>query len=252
MKINHIFLLLIFPYTVLAVNGSLEDRLDALEHSVGVPLTGADIENEDYKPPEMYVMERFDMTEAELLSDIIALSQRYAITETNEAKRVVRNAAIRLMGYYCTTNELAYLSTIWKNNRDYSQRDALKVAMAVSKNSNKMWDIVNDVFAPSNNYNQVNRFAVYSSLSTFSENEVTNSFLEVRKERIAAFFLERAKLETDVILYVDEVACRLNPSYRHSQQRRENLAKLRKPNLTGLPAKLYDEAQRDALPKETK
>ena len=30
------------------------------------------------------------------------------------------------------------------------------------------------------------------------------------------------------------------------QERRNNLAKLRKSNLTGLPAKLYDEAQRDA------
>ena len=246
MKIENIILLIIFPCTIFAAKGTLEERLDALEYSVGVPLTGDDLENEDYKSPEMYVMERYDMTEKELLSDIIALTQRYAITETNEEKRLVRNAAIRLMGYYCTTNELTYLSTIWKNNGDYSQRDALKVAMAVSKNSNKMWDIVNDVFALSNNFNQVNRFAVYSSLSTFSENEVTNSFLEVRKEKIAAFFLERAGIEKEKTLYVDKVACKLNPSYRHSQQRRDNLAKLREPNLTGLPAKLYDEAQRDA------
>ena len=51
-------------------------------------------------------------------------------------------------------------------------------------------------------------------------------------------------------LYVDEVTCRLNPTYRHSQQRRDNLAGLRKPGLTGLPAQIYDAAQRDALPKE--
>ena len=250
MKIKNPILLIIFPCTLFAAKGTLEERLDALEYSVGVPLTGADIENEDYKSPEMYVMERFDMTEKELLSDIIALSQRYTFTETNEEKRVVRCAAIRLMGYYSTTNELSYLSTIWRNNADYAQRDALKVAMAVAKNSNQMWDIVNDIFTPSNNYNQVNRFAVYSSLSTFSRNEATNSFLQVRKERIAAFFVERAGQETEKTLYVDEVACELNPSYRHSQQRRDNLARLRKSGLTGLPAQIYDAAQRDALPKE--
>ena len=250
MKIKNLVLLIISPCTVFAAKGTLEGRLDALEYSVGVPLTGADIEDEDYKSPEMYVMERFDMTEKELLSDIILLSQRYTPTETNEEKRVVRNAAIRLMGYYCTTNQLAYLSTIWKNHSDYSQRDALKVAMAVAKTSNQMWDIVNDVFSCSNNYTQVSKFAVYSSLSTFSKAVATNSFLEARNERIAAFFLKYAAVETNKTLYVDQVACDLNPSYRHSQQRRDNLARLRKPGLTGLPAQLYDAAQRDAQPKE--
>ena len=57
-------------------------------------------------------------------------------------------------------------------------------------------------------------------------------------------------METNKTLYVDQVACELNPSYRHSQQRRDNLARLRKPGLTGLPAQLYDAAQRDAQPKE--
>ena len=51
---------------------------------------------------------------------------------------------------------------------------------------------------------------------------------------------------------MDEIAYKLNPSYKYSQERRDNLAKLRKPNLTGLAAKFYDEAQRDALPKESK
>ena len=59
-------------------------------------------------------------------------------------------------------------------------------------------------------------------------------------------------LEMDSTLYVDQVACELNPSYRHSQQRRDNLARLRKPGLTGLPAQIYDAAQRDAQPKESK
>ena len=68
--------------------------------------------------------------------------------------------------------------------------------------------------------------------------------------RIASYFLERAAEEEDSTLYVDRVTCDLNPSYRHSQQRRDNLARLRKPGLTGLPAQIYDAAQRDAQPKE--
>ena len=80
----------------------------------------------------------------------------------------------------------------------------------------------------------------------------TNTFVnnvQIRSN-IAAFFLERATCEVDSPLYVDEVACRLNSTYRHSQERRDNLARLRKPGLTGLPAQIYDAAQRDALPKE--
>ena len=79
-----------------------------------------------------------------------------------------------------------------------------------------------------------------------ASNEVTNSFLEIRKERIATFFLERAALERDCMLFVDRVTCELNPSYRHSQARRDNLAKLRPQGLTGEPAAIYDGRQRDA------
>lgn len=39
-------------------------------------------------------------------------------------------------------------------------------------------------------------------------------------------------------------------SFRHSQQRRDNLARLRSAGLTGEPAEIYSARQRDALPKE--
>ena len=80
----------------------------------------------------------------------------------------------------------------------------------------------------------------------------TNTYVNSANVRsnIASFFLNRAALDTDMTLYVDRVTCDLNPSYRHSQQRRDNLARLRKPGLTGLPAQIYDAAQRDVQPKE--
>ena len=68
----------------------------------------------------------------------------------------------------------------------------------------------------------------------------------VQRARIAALFLDMAGRRTSMPLYIDECACKLNPWYRHSQQRRDNLAALRPPGLTGKPAELYDAAQRDA------
>ena len=65
-------------------------------------------------------------------------------------------------------------------------------------------------------------------------------------DRIAAFFREQAAVEKDFTLFIDRVACELNPSYRHSQERRDNLAKLRPQGLTGEPAAIYDGRQRDA------
>ena len=68
----------------------------------------------------------------------------------------------------------------------------------------------------------------------------------VLHSRIATFFLEQAAVEKDFTLFIDRVACELNPSYRHSQARRDNLAKLRPQGLTGEPAAIYDGRQRDA------
>ena len=92
------------------------------------------------------------------------------------------------------------------------------------------------------------RGLVYCHLHAWCDKEGSSAYINdsILHARIAAFFLERAGLEDGCTLYVDQVACELNPTYKHSQERRNNLAKLRKPNLTGLPAKLYDEAQRDA------
>lgn len=51
----------------------------------------------------------------------------------------------------------------------------------------------------------------------------------VQRARIAAFFVEQAGINGDLIITMDKYACELNPWYRHSQQRRDNLARLRPP-----------------------
>ena len=50
----------------------------------------------------------------------------------------------------------------------------------------------------------------------------------------------------DLAITMDKNACELNPWYRHSQQRRDNLARLRPIGLTGKRAEIYNAAQQDA------
>ena len=251
---KNIALLLIFfiPVISYGAKGTQKERLEELEYMISVPMSGEDFEDENYKPPEVYYMERFSLTKAELLLDIIELSRKYGILQTNEQKRVVRNTAIRTMERYSSTNELEYLSTIWKNNNDFSQRDGLKAALSIARDSSNMWGIIDYVFCATNNLPSSLKFATYGSLVAFSRVAMTNSLQEVQRGKIAAFFLKRAAVEEENTMYVDRVACELNPSYRHSQQRRDNLARLRPPGLTGEQADIYNFRERDALPKEAK
>ena len=92
------------------------------------------------------------------------------------------------------------------------------------------------------------RDSVYYHLHAWSNRKYSKLYVNdpAFQTGIAAFFLERAGLEDGCTLFVDRVACELNPSYRHSQARRDNLAKLRPQGLTGEPAAIYDGRQRDA------
>ena len=92
----------------------------------------------------------------------------------------------------------------------------------------------------------------YRILQGFSVPGLSSTYISNMnvRTRIASYFLERAAKENDSTLYVDRVACDLNPSYRHSQQRCDNLARLRPAGLTGEQAEIYDARQRDAQPKE--
>ena len=121
-----------------------------------------------------------------------------------------------------------------------------------TKLTNLLIPLANEIVTNKTVFSEGLRSLTYVTLADMCNAEYTNRYVNNAQIRsnIAAFFLERATSEVDSPLYVDEVACRLNPSYRHSQQRRDNLARLRKPGLTGLPAQIYDAAQRDALPKE--
>ena len=230
-----------------------EERLAELEYvALYEPSDWID-ENEVIPKPDD-VKKKFNLTDIELYTDIMLLACKYSNTETNKEKRICRSSAIGWLGGYGSTNDLSFLAAIRTNNVDYAQEAAVFATLHILKSGDLFIPMVRDVVTNTNVYSTGLRRLVYCHLHNMCKKE--NIYVYVSdglvRDRIAAFFLERAAVEHDGPLNVDEVACKLNPSYRHSQQRRDNLAKLRKPNLTGLAAKLYDEAQRDALPKETK
>ena len=228
-----------------------EERLAELERIALYEESDWIDENEVIPTPDD-AKKKFNLTDAELYNDILALANKYTISETNQENRVCRSIAVGWVGYYGTTNALPYLRNIMYNKNDYAQRHSMTIVLHKMKLTNLLIPIANDIVTNKTVFSMGLRGLAYTTLADMCNSEYTNTYINSAQIRsnIAAFFLERAALETDEPLYVDEVACKLNPSYRHSQQRRDNLARVRNPKLSGHPAELYDAAQRDALPKE--
>jgi hypothetical protein len=228
-----------------------EERLAELERIALYEESDWIDENEVIPTPDD-AKKKFNLTDAQLYNDILALANKYTISETNQENRVCRSIAVGWVGYYGTTNALPYLRNIMYNKNDYAQRHSMTIVLHKMKLTNLLIPIVNDIVTNKTVFSMGLRGLAYTTLADMCNSEYTNTYINSAQIRsnIATFFLERAALETDEPLYVDRVACDLNPSYRHSQQRRDNLAKLRPIGLTGEQAEIYDGRQRDALPKE--
>ena len=194
---------------------------------------------------------KFNLTDAQLLEDIKILEKKYSVSETNEEKQLCRKMAVLWIGGYGTTNDYPYLRSIMYNKKDYAQEYAIKTLIERTKQSDLLLSIATEVVTNKTVFSEELRGMTYCQLHCMCVKEyssyVNNTNLH---KRLSAFFLERAAFEPDMMLYVDRVACDLNPTYRHSQQRRDNLARLRPTGLTGEQAEIYDARQRDALPKE--
>jgi hypothetical protein len=234
-----------------SIAATQEERIEELERiALYEPSDWID-ENEVIPTPDD-AKKKFNLTDAQLYNDILALANKYTISETNQENRVCRSIAVGWVGYYGTTNALPYLRNIMYNKNDYAQRHSMTIVLHKMKLTNLLIPIANDIVTNKTVFSMGLRGLAYTTLADMCNSEYTNTYINSAQIRsnIATFFLERAALETDEPLYVDRVACDLNPSYRHSQQRRDNLAKLRPIGLTGEQAEIYDGRQRDALPKE--
>ena len=211
-----------------------------------------DLTREFVLPTPLDVKKKYNITDIQLRQDIEMLTKKYNAQETNEQNRLSRIISVCWLGLYGTTNNLAYLRTIMDNPKDYAQEAAMESCVELLKMKPDLIPLVRDVATNRVCYSvelKKRSYRILQGLSVSGLSPAYVSNMNVRV-RIASYFLERAAEEEDSTLYVDQVACELNPLYRHSQQRRDNLARLRKPELTGLPAQIYDAAQRDAQPKE--
>ena len=215
-----------------------------------------DIDNNENEiiPTPADARRKFNLTDAQLFEDIKTLANKYNISETNVENRMCRSVAVGWVGFYGTTNELSYLRAIMNNPNDYAQQSAMRTVLEMTKETDLFFPIVNDIVTNKTVFSEGLRGLTYVTLADMCNAANTNTFVnnvQIRSN-IAAFFLSRASKERDIDLYVDRVACDLNPSYRHSQQRRDNLVRLRSAGLTGEQAEIYDARQRDAQPKDSK
>lgn len=235
----------------LAYAATKEERLAELEYvALYEPSDWID-ENEVIPTPDD-VKKKFNLNDAEFYADVMSLACKYSNTETNREKRICRSSAVGWLGVYGSTNDLSFLASVRTNKVDFAQEAAVFATLRILRSGDSFIPMVREVVTNTNMYSIGLRGLVYCHLHNMCRKENVYVYVAdgVVRNRIAAFFLERAALEPDMMLYVDRVACDLNPSYRHSQQRRDNLARLRPAGLTGEQAEIYDARQRDALPKE--
>ena len=207
-----------------------------------------DLTEPEVPPSPLEIKSKYNLTDSEFVSDLIALSQKYGVAETNQDKRVCRETAFSWIGQFGDTNNLAYLSTVMTNSSDYAQEYALFASFCLLEHSPELIPFARNVITNANVFPVGMRWRVNVSLLHLCEEGKSDDYINdpAQHARIAAFFIERAAVDVERPLCADDFACRLNPSYRHSQQRRDNLAALRPANLTGKPAELYDAAQADA------
>ena len=239
--------MLVAAICAVMLHGGDAERLEELERICAAE------PNDDLFRPQVIptpddIIAKYHITTNQLIADLKSIAMKYNTEEQDEHKRVARSLAVTNIGQYAGTNELAFLSTIMTNNGDYAQSSAMGASIHILRHSPELVDLARGI---------VTNVTVFSSgLRSWTCTMLINMCLEGRSSmyidapaqhaRIAAFFVDQTAIPSDMALTMDDYACILNPSYRHSQQRRDNLAALRPPGLTGKRAELYDAAQADA------
>ena len=224
-----------------------DERLRALRNVCSF-IPSDDLSEEDIEPTPDDIIRKYHVTTNDVLQDLKVIVSQNDAAVTNFYAQVRRSSAITWIGQYGTTNDLSYLATIMTNSADYAQDAAVGASMAILQHSPKLIDFARGIVTNRDIYSMDIRRSVHCGLLAMCTEGESDGYIDdpAQHARIAAFFLEWAAVDNEEPLGADKSACRLNPSYRHSQQRRNNLAALRPPNLTGKPAELYDAAQADA------
>ena len=230
---------------------SREDRLSELVNICAfMPSDNLDAAVHEPTPDEVIV--KYHVTTNDVVEDLKEVVRRSDIAETNFYAQVTRQSAVSFIGQYGGTNDLPFLCTIMTNGEDYAQQAAVGAGISILKHSSELIQFARDVITNDVAYSiGIRRWTNFMLLGMCTEGKSDDYINDpAQHARIAAFFLERAAADAERPLAADECACKLNTTYRHSQQRRDNLAALRPPNLTGKPAELYDAAQADAAQED--
>ena len=233
-----------------ALCNSREDRLRDLGHICAF-IPSDDLEVEETIPTPDEVIAKYNVTTNDVVEDLKEIVRRSDITATNFYARVPRQKAVAWIGQYGGTNELPFLTSILTNRLDYAADAALGAAMNVTMKVGGLTNLVEWVVSDTNTFDNSIRRTAYIWMYDTGVEAFSSTNNQGAAGLVRDFFLRRAGVERgDEVLFVDRAACELQPSYRHSQQRRNNLAALRPPNLTGKPAELYDAAQADAAQED--
>ena len=240
-------------FAVCALGATRPEVMSALER-MSLYLHPDNLDEAESPPSPLEVKARYSLSDGELLQAILDLSAKYGASETNDDHRLSRETAVVWIGNFGGTNNLVYLGTIMTNASDYAQQSAVGAGIVILRHSPRLIPYARDIVTNGCLYSVGLRRWVQSQLLGMCEEGKSDNYINdpAQHARIAAFFLELADLRVyeDDYLFVDRCAYTLNPTYRHSQRRRDNLAAARPSGLTGLPAGIYDARQRDAVQNE--
>ena len=244
-------MLIIGVSCAMALFGGDEERLGELERICGF-VPSDDLRRPQVIPTPDDIIVKYHITTNQLVADLKSIVMKYNLREEDKFKRWIRESAVGELGRYSSTNELAFLSTIMTNSSDYAQHAAMCASICILTHSSELVDLARGIITNTTVYSE--RLRDWTCCLLFDKCREDSGAVYITdsaiRTQIAALFVELADVNTDLVITVDRYACDLNPWYRHSQQRRDNLARLRPPGLTGRPKEIYDAAQRDAAQED--
>ena len=248
---NKIIAMLALAFCATVLYGGDAERLEELERICAfVPCD--DLRVQEIIPMPHDIIQKYHITTNQLVADLKAVAMKYTLDEQEWIKREARSFAVANIGQYSGTNELAFLATIMTNSSDYAQQSAMGASLHILRHSPELIDLAHGIVTNTTVFSPGLRSWTCTMMIRMCREGWSMAYIDdpAQQARIAAFFVNQAGIPSDMALTMDDYACRLNPWYRHSQQRRDNLAALRPPGLTGKPAELYDAAQADAAQED--
>ena len=247
MKVAVLIVTAIICAAVVACAADDETRLTELGN-ICAYISSDWLEANEVVPSPDEIMTKYNIATNVLVQDLKTVAARHSLETKDFYEQIPRRRAIIWIGKYGGTNDLQYLFAIMTNKNDYAQKSAIGAGMTILKHSPELINFARGIITNDVSYSARTREWVYCCLYGRCAKGESDSYIDdpAQHIRIAAFFKERAAAERSCPLYVDSCVCKLDPTYRHSQQRRDNLAAVRSPDLTGEPAEAFDAAQRDA------